>query len=41
MSIPKEDGMGRVHGSNITLHFFHTLPRTEFDPCLIRMKACW
>ena len=32
---------GIVHGSNITLYFSHTLPRTEFDPCLIRMKAYW
>jgi len=33
--------MTRVRGSNITKHFFHTLSRTEFDPCLIRVNACW
>jgi len=31
----------RVCGSNITLYFFPTLSCTEFDPCLIRMKAYW
>ena len=39
-SCPSQKKMGRVHGSNITLYFFHTLPRTEFDPCLTRMKDC-
>jgi len=33
--------MTRVRGSNITEYFFHTSSCTEFDPCLIRMKACW
>jgi len=33
--------MTRVRGSSITLYFFHTLSCTEFDPCLIQMKACW
>jgi len=33
--------MTRVRGSNITQYFFHTLSCTEFDPCLIRMKAYW
>jgi len=32
--------MTRVRQSNITQYFFHTLSYTEFDPCLIRMKAC-
>jgi len=29
----------RVRGSNITQYFFNTLSCTEFDPCLIQMKA--
>ena len=33
---PSKKKMTRVHGS-----IFHTLSCTEFDPCLIRMKACW
>jgi len=33
--------MTRVHGSNITQYFFHTLSCTEFDPCFIQMKAWW
>jgi len=33
--------MTRVRGSNITQYFFHILSCIEFDPCLIRMKACW
>ena len=40
-SFPSQKKMGKVHGSNITLYFSHTLPRTEFHPCLIQMKACW
>jgi len=38
---PSEKKMRRVRRSNITQYFFHTLSCTEFDPCLIRMKACW
>jgi len=38
---PSQKKMTRVHGSNITQYFFHTLSCTEFDPCLIRMKAWW
>jgi len=38
---PSQKKITRVCGSNITLYFFHTLSCTEFDPCLIRMKACW
>jgi len=38
---PSQKKMTRVHVSNITYYFFHTLSCTEFDPCLIRMKACW
>ena len=38
---PSKKKMTRVCGSNITSYFFHTLSRTEFDPCLIRLKACW
>jgi len=38
---PSEKKMTRVRGSNITQYFFHTLSFTEFDPCLIWMKACW
>jgi len=37
---PSKKKMTRVHGSNITQYFFHTLSCTEFDPCLIQMKAC-
>jgi len=33
--------MTTIRGSNITQYFFHTLSCTEFDPCLIRMKAWW
>ena len=33
---PSQKKMTTVHGS-----IFHTLSCTEFDPCLIRMKACW
>jgi len=33
--------MTRVRRSNITKYFFHTLSCTEFDLCLIRMKAWW
>ena len=40
-SCPSQKKITRVHGSNITLYFFHTLSCTEFDPCLIWMKACW
>jgi len=40
-SRPSQKKMGRVHRSNITLYFSHTLPRIEFDPALIQMKACW
>jgi len=40
-SCSSEKKMTRVRGSNITQYFFHTLSCTEFDPCLIRMKACW
>jgi len=38
---PSQKKMTRVHGSNITQYFFHTLSCTEFDLCLIWMKACW
>ena len=38
---PSQKKMTRVRGSNITWYFFHTLSYTEFDPCLIRMKAWW
>jgi len=38
---PSQKQMTRDRGSNITSYFFHTLSCTEFDPCLIRMKACW
>ena len=38
---PSQKKMTRVRGSNITQYFFHTLSCTEFDLCLIRMKACW
>ena len=38
---PSQKKMTRVRGSNITQYFFHTLSSTEFDLCLIRMKACW
>ena len=38
---PSQKKMTRVRGSNITQYFFHTLSCTEFDPCLIWMKACW
>jgi len=38
---PTQNKMIRVHGSNITWYFFQTLSCTEFDPRLIRMKACW
>jgi len=38
---PSQKKMTRVRGSNITQYFFHTLSCSEFDPCLIRMKACW
>jgi len=38
---PSQKKMTRVRGSNITSYFFHTLSCTEFDHCLIRMKACW
>jgi len=38
---PSQKKMTRVCGSNMTQYFFHPLPCTEFDPCLIRMKACW
>jgi len=40
-SCPSQKEMTRVRGSNITSYFFHTLSCTEFDPWLIRMKACW
>ena len=36
---PSQKKMTRVRGSNITKYFLHTLSCTEFDPCLIRMKA--
>ena len=38
---PSQKKMTRVRGSHITYYFFHTLSCNEFDPCLIRMKACW
>jgi len=38
---PSQKKMTKVRGSNITLYFFRTLSCTEFDPCLIRMKAWW
>ena len=38
---PSQKKMTRVRGSNMTLYFFHSLSSTEFDPCLIRIKACW
>ena len=38
---PSQNKMIRVRGSNITQYFFHTLSCTEFDPCLIQMKAWW
>ena len=38
---PSQKKMTRVRGSNITQDLFHTLSCTEFDPCLIGMKACW
>ena len=38
---PSEKNMTKVRGSNITKYFFPTLSYIEFDPCLIRMKACW
>ena len=38
---PSQKKMTRVRGSNIPYYFFHTLSCTEFDPCLIRMKAWW
>jgi len=38
---PSQKKMTRVRGSNITEYFFHTSSCNEFDPCLIRMKACW
>ena len=40
-SCPSQKKMTRVRGSNITWYFFHTLSCSEFDPCLIRMKAWW
>ena len=36
---PSQKKMTRVRGSNITWYFFHTLSCSEFDRCLIRMKA--
>jgi len=36
---PSQKKMTRVRGSNITWYFFHTFSSTEFDPCLIWMKA--
>ena len=41
MKPPSAKKMTRVRGSNITQYFFHTLSCTEFDPCLIWMKASW
>jgi len=38
---PSQKKMTRVRGSNMTQYFFHTLSCTEFDPCLIQMKAWW
>jgi len=38
---PSQKKMTRVRGSNITQYFFYTLSCTEFDPCLIQMKAWW
>jgi len=38
---PSQKKMTRVRGSNITQYFCHTLSCTEFDPCLIQMKAVW
>jgi len=38
---PSQKKMTRVRGSNITQYFFHTLSCTEFDHCLIQMKAWW
>ena len=38
---PSQKKMTRVRGRNITWYFFLTLSCTEFDPCLIRMKAWW
>ena len=38
---PSEKKMTTVRESNSTQYFFHTLSYTEFDPCLIRMKASW
>jgi len=38
---PSEKKMATVRGSNSTQYFFHTLSCTKFDPCSIRMKACW
>jgi len=38
---PSQKKMTRVRGINITYYFSHTLSCTEFDPCLIRMKAWW
>jgi len=36
---PSQKKMTRVRGSNITKYFIHTFSCTEFDPCLIQMKA--
>jgi len=33
--------MTRVHRSNVTWYFFHTLPCTEFNACWIQMTGCW
>jgi len=38
---PSQKKMTRVRGSNIIQYFFHTLSCTEFDTCLIQMKAWW
>jgi len=38
---PSLKKMTRVRGRNITWYFFLTLSCTDFDPCLIRMKAWW
>jgi len=40
-SCPSQKKVTRVRGSIIISYFFHTLSCTEFDPCWIRMKACW
>ena len=39
-SWPSQKKMTRVHGSDTTIYFFHTLPCIEFDLCLTWMNTC-